>query len=104
MKISIKITRNSVEDLHAILQNINMVHPATRDDKTNKSILEEVAQKVQQIHHNFTGKKFKKINLKYYQASVLEHFLRGVLKSPLLEKTQYHFLYKIANDLHKELI
>ncbi|GIM49433.1 hypothetical protein [Capnocytophaga stomatis] len=103
MKISIKITKSSVENLHAILQNINMVHPVTRDDKTNKSILEEVAQKVQQTHHNFTGKKLKKINLKYHQASVLEYFLRGVLKSPLLDKTQYHFLYKIANDLHQEL-
>lgn len=59
MKISIKISKQGVENLHAILQNINMVHPVTRDDKTNKSILEEVAQKVRQTHCNFTGKSLK---------------------------------------------
>ncbi|MFJ1366642.1 hypothetical protein ACILDU_09400 [Capnocytophaga canimorsus] len=104
MKISIKITKNEMDSLNSILQNIKLVHPTTRNDKTNKSILEEVAQKVYQMHCNFTGKKPKNFNLKYHQASVLEHFLRGILKSPLLDKTEFHFLYKIANDLHQQLI
>lgn len=103
MKISIKITKEGVDSLNSVFQNLSLVHPNTRDEKTNKSILEEVAQKVHQTHCNFTENKPKKFNLKYYQASTLEYFLRGVLKSPLIDKTRFYFLHKIANDLHQQL-
>ncbi|WP_392419389.1 hypothetical protein ACF3OE_06445 [Capnocytophaga canis] len=104
MKISIKISKQAAESLHFAIQRTALFRPKTRDERSNKSILDEVAHKVSLFHHNFTGNKPKKLTLKYHQASALEQFLRGFITLFFTDSMDYFFLHKIANDLHQKLI
>ncbi|MDO4782670.1 MAG: hypothetical protein Q4A09_05550 [Capnocytophaga felis] len=104
MKISIKITKDGLDSLNFVLQKSSLVRSITREERTNKSILEEVARKVYLMHGNFTGKKPKKFNLKYHQASVFEYWLRSILPSISMINNDYYLqIHKIANELHQEL-
>lgn len=103
MKISVKINKEAIECLYTTLQNLSQVHPTTREQRANKSILEEVLHKITQARLACNGKKPKKLNFKYHQASVLEYFLRGMLSSPHMGNLLYHSLTKVANELHQQL-
>ncbi|GET46484.1 hypothetical protein [Capnocytophaga felis] len=105
MKISIKISKDGLDSLNFVLQKSSLVRSITREERTNKSILEEVARKVYLMHGNFTGNKPKKFNLKYHQASVLEYWLRSILPSVSMINNDYYLqIHKIANELHQELV
>lgn len=105
MKISVKISKKGVESLQLVLQNLNEIRSVTREERTNKSILEEIAKKVYLMRCNFTSDNPKKFNLNFYQASVLEYWLRSILSTVSMNDNEcYAQLHKIANDLHQKII
>lgn len=106
MKISIKISKDGMNSLNGVLQNITIVQAVTRSERANQSILEEVYRKVHQAHYGFAGNKPKKISLKFYQASTLEYFLRHILEKEVLfaNSKMHHEIRKIANELHQLVV
>ncbi len=103
MKISIKITKDGVGTLHKVLLPLESIHAESREQRVQVSILTEVIKKIYQIRGNIEGNKPKKFNLKFYQASSLEHWLRAVLRDFGLNPEDYRQIHKIANELHQQL-
>lgn len=60
MKISIKISKDGVDSLNNVLQNIVIAQAITRAEKANQSILEEVYRKTHQARYGFVSGKPKK--------------------------------------------
>ncbi len=106
MKISIKITKDGLDSLNNALQYILFAQAITRVEKTNQSILEEVYRKTHQVRYGFVSGKPKKISLKFYQASILEYFLRHIIEKEVFSTTSkiHHEIRKIADELHQLVV
>ncbi len=109
--IKTKCTPDQIMALEKLMEQLGEFNPKAITNKTVKSILEEVAEKIHTKYRKliksadlFNTKKTINLELKYHEAASMQTFIQLALPNfPKTEKA-HNDLLKLCNELHQKLI
>lgn len=103
MKISIKLNKDEAGTL-VIICKVHRIQPLNRHQRVQLSIIQEVVTKIQRFYLGFNDdKKPRKINLKIYEADMLELYFASIL-GYITNDYSNNVIRKVIAEINQQLV